>query len=1159
MDEKILMYIGEGEGWANTKALTSQDIKEDIDKTDPKYLKTTKVSIPSPFARFDLVKNAFINVARGRNVSKRDELLVSHALDVAQLYFEGSDFKVIQWDAIASPKDLNANDQQKLYGKTLSLYVRSEKLGLNNEENSTIYILATEANDPIGCTSPVSLFIPTPNIKGIMDRGIMIDGDKKLFDEKPRPLYLRDENFVRYIFALTYLFIDKGDDRMKGFCEYVESQKPLLRKLNDSLYTSVSRKEEVTSYYNSLHIDSEKQVRICGEDIRMRNKEDETLQVESSDFVIKATKPASQKPLVLSNNFMMPNATYFGNVKWDKKKHMLNYAYGKDDNKIMGLYADLGQVRKQLPGTNTNYEDGWLCESDFLEDCLIQLPYVLDGHFHSVFTSKDKLRSYLLPIKPKYFDYFSWQDLIGSNGGERALSIEETKSDGKKVSEVVVTLKIPVTKGHVILKKTYFYEATAREAINCPIFADDIQLEAKGKIVTASKVALTIFPFAKLPHNNHYRIQLVSDISNRDFDISLRAYNSDGEVQFEPAKEFKRGHHKYYGISSDIDYFDIVYSGEKNQIHAFLIPDWSKALKGGATKFRFGFDFGTSNSHIAVAELNSEGTPEMKKEAITIEKSIVSTISPTSATPLQVVAPQEFLPLANSADTVKFPFRTILAYAKTEKFDEVDVHGLLNAYIPFSFGKKRLNINNKVEENLKWSKGSNDSTPKYSAYIEELILIAYAYALENDGDIEKCEAVWTYPLSMDKKQIKNFNEEWGGYFEKYFGSDNVKRISESIAPYIYYSQEGRAHNTFGLSIDIGGGTCDVVIIKNNNEQKVTSFRFAADVIFGQGYACDNNMIQNHIFGKSGGYLTKLRHLKQVEEQKQKNDKENLVSEIGQLEELLTRAVEKGESASTASTILFSLENNPIFASFAESKRSYNRMLSKDENFIILFIYFYAAIIYYLTQLLVKLGCEHPKYIIFSGTGSKMLDIIEKAGAGVDDLTANMIGFFSESKLCLNEKEDRFKVEIESKEPKQLTAKGAIYHDIDKVKKAVSNITKTADDCENIIGYTLKDGTAIDNIEMLAKPEIEKEIVDDVKRFNAMFVDFCKKYKIVDEYECNEDDYKIFCNEINRGIDVFFKDEVGNRGEETEFSDVPFFFPIKYIIAELLKTLGKSES
>lgn len=1157
IDERILMYTGEGEGWASTTvALTSLDIEEKVDKTDPKYLNPTKVSIPSPFARFDLVKNAFINVARGINVSKRDKLLVSHALDVAQLYFEGGDFKIIQWDAIVSPKDLNANDQQKLYGKTLRLYVGSEKkLGLNNEENSTIYILATKANEPIGCTSPVSLFMPTPNIRRIRDRRIMINGDKVLFDEEPRPLYLRDENFVRYIFALAYSF--KNEDRLKGFCDYVESQKDLIRKIDDTLFTNVSREEETFAYYNSLRDNRENTIRICGLDIKVRNKADEKLQVENSDFVIQTSK-SSQKPLVLSNNFTMPNATYFGNVKWDKKKHALDYAYGKD--KMMKLYTDLGQIRTELPGTSTTYEDGWLCESDFLEDCLVQLPYALDDkHFYSAFTSKDRTRSYLFPIRPKYFDYFDWQDLVGNN----ALSIEETKvsSDGKKISEVVVSLKIPVAKGHVILKKTYYYEAKAIDAINCPIFADEIQPEAKGKIITASKVALTIFPFAKLASTtNHYRIQLVSDISNRDFDISLRAYNSGGEVQFDPSKEFKRGHHKYYGISNDIDYFDIVYSGEKGyQIHAYLIPDWGKALKGGATKFRFGFDFGTSNSHIAVAELNSEGTPEMKKEAITIEKSIVSTISPTSATPLQHVAPQEFLPLENSADAVKFPFRTILAYAKTEKFDD-EVHGLLDTYIPFSFGKKRLNVNNKVEENLKWSKGKNDNTPKYSAYIEELILIAYAYALENDGDIEKCEAVWTYPLSMDKSQIIKFNRVWEGYFEKYFGSKNVEKISESIAPYIYYCEKGQAHNTFGLSIDIGGGTCDVVIIKNNNEQKVTSFRFAADVIFGQGDACDNNMIQNHIFSKSAGYLAKLRHLKQVEEQKQKNNKENLVSEIGQLEELLTRAVEKGESASTASTILFSLENNPIFASFAESKRSYNSMLSKDENFIILFIYFYAAIIYYLTQLLLKLGCEHPKYIIFSGTGSKMLNIIEKAGGGVDDLTANMIGFFSESKLSLNEKDDRFNVDFGSKEePKQLTAKGAIYHDIDKVKKAVSNITKTTDDCENIIGYTLKDGTAIDNIEMLAKPEIEKEIVDDVKRFNAMFVDFCKKYKIVDEYECNEDDYKIFCNEINRGIDVFFKDEIGNREGEDEFSDVPFFFPIKYIIAELLKELGKSES
>lgn len=41
-----------------------------------------------------------------------------------------------------------------------------------------------------------------------------------------------------------------------------------------------------------------------------------------------------------------------------------------------------------------------------------------------------------------------------------------------------------------------------------------------------------------------------------------------------------------------------------------------------------------------------------------------------------------------------------------------------------------------------------------------------------------------------------------------------------------------------VSIDIGGGTTDVLIVREGRADLLTSFRFAANSIFGDGYGLD---------------------------------------------------------------------------------------------------------------------------------------------------------------------------------------------------------------------------------------------------------------------------------------------------------------------------------
>ena len=107
---------------------------------------------------------------------------------------------------------------------------------------------------------------------------------------------------------------------------------------------------------------------------------------------------------------------------------------------------------------------------------------------------------------------------------------------------------------------------------------------------------------------------------------------------------------------------------------------------------------------------------------------------------------------------------------------------------------------------------------------------------------------------------------------------------------------------------------------------------------------------------------------------------------------------------------------------AVEDRSYNIRLKRDGKRKIIFIYFYAAIIYYLVRLLKDYGYTKPEKVLFRRTGSKLLNIIGGKET-LEDLTTQFITKFSANQFTYS---DDISIEIERKEPKQLTAKGALH-------------------------------------------------------------------------------------------------------------------------------------
>ena len=166
--------------------------------------------------------------------------------------------------------------------------------------------------------------------------------------------------------------------------------------------------------------------------------------------------------------------------------------------------------------------------------------------------------------------------------------------------------------------------------------------------------------------------------------------------------------------------------------------------------------------------------------------------------------------LLNSNVEYNFPIRTAVSH-KTDLNKAVKTYPLMDYSIPFTFQKSNILKNNSVKTNLKWSGINNIDVEKY---LEELILLMKNKVVFNNGDIKSTIIKWSYPLSMSKARMNKLERTFDELIEKHFGKDiEVEKYSESLAPFQYltYAEGITSLNKPVASIDIGGGTVDMVV------------------------------------------------------------------------------------------------------------------------------------------------------------------------------------------------------------------------------------------------------------------------------------------------------------------------------------------------------------
>ena len=1105
------------EDWQNSSAYGKtaiEGIKDPSGATPNKEI----TSIPSPFARIDLVKTAFEHIVNDNDLDGNTifHKMVSEAFDVGEILFNIDKYhdkvNIIAWDIKHDLGTLlnSLNPKHRLLGDTLKLYLEQDSAAYNFDKTERIYLLNyKEGKDElniIGGTSPITLFFTSANK---LDYVNIRFGNHRAFNEEYLPLYKRDINFLKFLFGYRRE-ISEFSKHFKAVDEYLNLT---FKKLSAEQRTELQN-------YNSFEDDFEKLtiqggsnfMEILGYALRKKTEKSNNIE-EVSGFVIQSDKYLGEKkPLVLPTE-TYTDKTVYTSALWNRENN--------------APYTDTRDLKdRTLPFVDDRYP--YLTISDFLEPYLIRTIYPL--HAEKFFDGNLSVHSkmiengYLLPINKKYFDFFDIDDLTGlTKTGKKTLEINQSVSGGVKV-----ILRIPIKDNKYITYERTYYPPAEEYQIKEP------EIERNRGAIIEHQFGVSIYPFLKIESgtDNHYRVALIDhDILPHTLhnNFSLGFFNTSHNAQLKEVAAKQRSNKRqddeitstYYVLDDSFDYIEL-----KTSYATGLIIPKLRLIKNGHAQFNFSIDFGTTNTHIEYTKDNSEPRPlEINEDDQQIgtlynyeDPKTKERLELYSALILNEILDQEFVPKEIQLNKeYQFPQRTVINYPKTLDLDQSN-YTLADFNIPFVYEKHNIHSKN-VESNLKWSdiKTNPNAEKKIDAFFENLLLLIRNKVLLNDGNLSKTKLTWLYPSSMSRARINTLETKWNQLFEQLINKEYTpEKVSESIVPYYYYKKKGiSAISQNVVSVDIGGGTTDIVVYKDNKAQVLSSFRFAANSIFGDPYGKSSSI---------NGFV--LTYLGRFQELLETNSQYELIQV---LQEIQTN----GKSEDIIS-FLFSIEKNK---NVIESNHpiSFSKELANNTDFKIIFITFYVAIIYHIANLLKAQQIEIPRNIIFSGTGSKAINVIDgsKKLTILAELTTAVFEKVYETKskelIRLNQVEN----------PKEISAKGALLIE-DAQNINVRSIKKTlifANEESNDLTYN--DITT----------KIEDQVLEDYHNFIELLFSLNKELSFKDYFEINPKSLKDYKKYLTENALDDLKQGLQERIKELDDElDVPidetlFFYPL----------------
>lgn len=1101
-----------------TKAIDS--IEDPVGATDKKEI----TSIPSPFARIDLVKRAFKYVAEhGLDGKTAYHKLVSDSLDVGQIFFNIEKYrnfvKIIVWDKknhLQQLEDSNSAEHVRL-GKTYRTYIQQDGDEYNFNQMDCIYLLnyvdstGPEIMNIIGATSPATLFFSSANNLSYVKKKIKFGCDSP-FDDDYKPLYRREFDYIKYWYSLRA----SRQDFAKLFPEVdlylTKCYKLLSDSQRDDIRQNILDHTHYTSNYDDIPVVTTAQQYVMVLNQKLRRKP--TVTKVDSDFEMEVSpelrRPGVNIPLAL------PVETYTEPTK---------YVIGDWDKNTRVPYSDVTPIaQRSLPDDGSTYP--YVTISDFLEDTIVKIPYKFNskGYFDGNDANADARDSFLLPLKRTFFDYFTVDALRGTVGGKKVIEIQRLVGD----TGVKVILRIPIKKHDSYIQYDRIYYKGSKADVNAN----------KGAIIEDKEFTVGQFPALKYPAGikAYYRVALLDrdSVAGENNPYSLSFYNRENKlveaegmvkrncnpdgVRIDPYKVDSIT----YALENEYDYMHV--SG--NGVSAVIVPTF--AVRAGNHKFRFAIDFGTTNTHVEYS-VNDEAS---KAFDITEADMQIQKLHLTDDADLRGVFNSDFLPETIGGESIyRYPMRTVISESQNTNWSKA-VYSMANTNIPFTYEKVMPLSYNSLHTDLKWSAKQEDKQRAHK-YIESLLVMLRNKVLLNNGDPSRTEIVWFYPASMTQGRFNKFKSEWEESFLELFNASqqNIIAMSESVAPYYYHKTNNGAVSTV-VSVDIGGGTTDVLIVDKGKPEYLTSFRFAANTIFGDGYSYNaetNGIVRT--------YVPIIRQ--QLEANK-----------FNSLKEVLNSLDSKKISTDIIAFFFSLASNKEVLKEKVEI--NFGKMLADDKRGKYVVILFFVAIMYHIANIMKAKGFEVPRHITFSGNGSKVLNVLST--------NPNTLERFS--KLIFEKvygkpySEDGLDI-IRPKDSKESTCKGGILanpfqsQDYSEIKTMKTILLGTDE------STFVEQGMDYDSL----NDSIKDQVVQNCKDFINFAFDLDKEFSYYDEFEIDKSvmegarklcmrDLKTF---LDNGIELK-KESIKQDGADNVVEETLFFYPLTGVLNALVRKI-----
>lgn len=927
---------------------------EDIEKiVNPSADSEKKIftAIPSPFASFHMYDMAF-KLSRSDKFSQGNtsvyDKMVSDVLDLFEIVFYSSidsDGKEFRIEPLVLPERLERkisgnSGPHKLLAETIQSYFSASAFEKNNPRPFLLYW----GNKLLGVTSPFTYFQPAFNLEVKVNSKNTGTHQHFYFDSKPLHIMERNKQFLKFFYEWVMFHRVNLSGSMSNFVEFFDRYRMRIETELHRSEFQVNNQIQDLSDYTKLITGNNQQVEVAGVPFYCQVKSSLLEKIKKSPMIIKPSKPQPQGvdlPIVLFDG-------------WTSD--------GKEDPKRRYSFnADIEDFEKRaLPDQKIDYP--CLYPSDFIEEDIIRVKYPIDDRFYRLRQGNDEV-DFLLPLKPLFFRFF--------NSAEINKILKLTKIDDK---EVEITLKIPLNRiGDYSWKRIYK-------------LSQDADSDTHGKIIDYN-FSMAFFPLLRHKNpavNNFYKFLLVDnefidpqkyemfkiEVYKEGDDQSLAKLSINEKVRESKTTGLKVIGRYYYEIREQFDMVRILglTNATGKRAAGMICPNWETLTKNGTKRIFAAMDFGTTNTHAALIEVDDRTTREL---SYGLKNHILVTLNQRRKEGANIISTRGFeksnfdqiqqlffLPYSiDEHDQSRFnlPTRTVSFYREDDKTQN-DLFGSNN--IGFAFGKEQFGYENeKFLFDLKWGLDSQNFTSLLTRnFLLEFLYLIKFRIIELNGDPNSSEIIWFYPTSLSSYSRAIFSNYWNEIHSRVFNIPTKQplQLSESYAPYFYFRMKNKLYNNSITGIiDIGGGSVDMSIFDKGELCMGSSAFYGANTIW------EINEGRNF-------YSQLMEEIaKMVNTMKDEEKRAYILAQNYLLSDSKTNL---NDYVVQFMNLWFHLE------------KDYNFFLSKqialNPKMKLVILYYFSSIIYHFADLVRIKTNKLPDFICITGNGSKLLNRLD---------------------------------------------------------------------------------------------------------------------------------------------------------------------------------------